>query len=273
VALSKMTIKQNKFTLFSWLQSAGILVAIVLGVVGMLRNCSQDEKIEDLSFQNSSLQHRPHLKVIRNPEIIGIRMIGSKKFAIKDLIKSKSEIDSIKTLEIPADMTLKFKLTIKNIGNALAKVYLIGMMDTTTGEDRMRDILKTMKPDSSDSSYFHNLEISSGDSTIFENEWKIQFFSNNSFTIHFFLVYGNDFNAIYDTYYWVRYQAAPIESLYKLEESNGKIIYRKVQEQPNPSEVLKVIETNSSSKAYSKKESEEIIQHFDSMVSTVKKPK
>jgi len=258
-------LKIGKFniSLTDALQFVSILAAIALGVVGFVRDCAQDRKLEEINFESSSLQHRPYLKVVGNPEIREYKIIGSKKFAIKDL---QPQLDSsTPRLEIPSDLTVRVRLRLANVGNAPARIYLIVWGDTTTGEDQFRKTLTTFEEVTPDTSYFKTKEIPQGDSTFFEEERQIGFFSNNTFTLHLIFVYANDSHGIFDTYFWARFEAKPIETLYRRQIIHGHSEYVKIEEHPSASEVVKVIATNQSSKVYSKDEAQLLVDHLEHM--------
>jgi hypothetical protein len=251
------------------IQAAAVVTALVLGIVNLIRGCAQDDLLQNLGFQNTSLQHRPLVKVLRSPEIVDFNFRGEKTFAIKDLQPKKDS--AIRTLVLPSELTVRFRLTLANVGTALAKIYLIASMDTTTGEDRIRQVLRSLQADKTDSSFFHNLELSQGDTTQYEFERTIQFFSNDKFTVHIFFLYANDFNSIYDTYYWARYRQKPVEALVKSEILAGQLVFRTIQSGPRRSDVLTLDTTNFSSKAYSREESIQIMEQLDRLASTLRK--
>lgn len=217
-----------------------------------------------------------------NTSIVKVDTTLLKKGKVVVMFKSKEIMDSVMenykyrkeqedTLEIDiskVNYRINTEIKIKNIGNSLSTVILYSTTDTMSGEPILRkEIIKLASGQKSD--------------FIFELEFMDEFFQNEltptkSLTIpislkvskinkeqkinlHFFVMYENEIGTIYDTYFWVVYENAPVgmEPIYSYHEPTGRV-YLKFDTHDDPKSRFKVSTTKVSYNIYDKDKSEQI---------------
>ena len=181
------------------------LAALLLGIVGLIRDCGHEEALDNLSHTTSALEYRPLLKVVGAPRVLEFTL-ESEELTLEDLSRT-SQSDSI--TDINSTLHVKLRFSVLNVGDAVARIHSIAIADSGTGEDLVRARIREgdlsrfqLLPDSS---YFRTEAIAPGDSAYFDESLTIRFADQNSFTIHFLIFYLNDVDALYDTYHWARF--------------------------------------------------------------------
>lgn len=214
--------------------------------------------------------------------IVKLNLDSLKKGKVLAIFKSKEIIDSVMeiykykkeqedTLETPiskVNYTITTEIKLKNIGNSVANIMLHGAIDTITGQPILREqFSKFVSGQKTD----RNFELEPMDE-FFQNELA----PNNSVTIpislevyninkeqkinlHFFVMYENEIGTIYDTYFWIVYENAPVEMepIYSYHEPT-KQMYLKFKLYDDIKSRFKVSITKVSYNTYDKDKSEEI---------------
>jgi len=258
-------IQINKIILSELLTIISITVALVLGCIGIIRDCAQDDKLSELTYLANASQYRPIIKVIGEPRIISYQ-IDQGKMAVKDIITPDS---SGVIRDVPAKIKLDLKFTMVNKGTALARIYAYVFGDTTTGIDHIRQIIKNGDTSriniAEDSSFFNLTELPIGDTTQFEVSHWIKYVNTNSFTIHLFVLYANEMNVLFDSYYWARYNLSELITTPEFRIQNGTLQFRFVAVKGSFKDFIRLIDANQSTNVYSKDYGDKIIKYFESI--------
>jgi hypothetical protein len=254
-------LKKIKFS--DWVSVAALVLATFVSV----RDCSQNKRIEDLDYNSKAMEYRPRLDIVGNPQITSVGIAGEKKIATRDLLDTSQNSDTF--IDIPCSLTVDTKLCIVNSGNSLAEVYAYTWEDTLSGNAQLRYRLlnKKLRENgfvlSPTTDYFTIQDIKPGDTSYFKLSHKANFVKENSFTMHFLLLYKNEVGVLYDTYYWARYDVTPIMSKLEVLAINNKpVAVRSVPQEIKLLEFLKLRDHNTSWRKYSKAEAEDIIRFF-----------
>lgn len=154
-----------------------------------------------------------------------------------------------------------FQVEMQNNGNNNAQLLFIAVADTTSGLDYFRQLLfhkgldQLLRHGEKDISYYSDIKISPNKEFNINVSRSIQFINQDSYTLHFWIVYRNEFGLIYDTYYWYRgIISLPVIVSY-IDESTGQLINSHLE---SPEKIISFIDDNNSFKIYSKKESHQI---------------
>jgi len=261
--------------LFNNLKLYVALGAFLLGIVSFVRDCSQDISIEESNYMNMAMKFRPDLKVVNSPEIISFELASTDKISVSEFYDSQSD-----TIDIHSSLTIKAKLNLVNVGNARAKVYAFGRMDTLSGDPKIRELLLNKKGREHSmkfapiSDYFWIKDVKPDDTTCFNLSHAIKFIEDSKFTVHFIFLYENDVGVLYDTYYWANYTSTPL--VLKLPEkglmdTKGNLIFTSKVDKSQVKEFFKLSDQNISSKIYSKKEAEDILKFLKRKAKKLKK--
>jgi hypothetical protein len=217
---------QDKLTLFF------SLFAIVVSGIGLYRDCRQDKKIEENNYLSRAFTYQPLLKVTSQSIIpISPPEFSTTLDVLNDVRHIKEpEIDTIQKI---ISLNISSKLTIKNIGNYLARIVALVYLDTLYDGDYIRNIFLSNnfmeekfrgKPFPE---YFQK-EILPSDSTTIEFLHSVNFIVEGRFTLHYLVFYENNEGALYDTYYWAAYKTKPLrfsKSIIGWEGSIGIVSY------------------------------------------------
>jgi len=237
-------------------------VAILISVVVLIRDCSQNAQINELTYRTNATQFRPNLKVCEKPNLIDFQLRS--KMAVKDFFPRVTQ----DTIDTPATLRVTVSLKLTNIGNAVAHISSIVWVDTVSGEDQIRRMLldKNARPDSlqagSLNRYFTPMDLSTGDTTTIELKRDIEFIDRQAFTLHFLFLYENETGALFDTYYWARYQLGEIIYQPQVGMINGNPAVRIIYNRKQFREFLKFLDDHSSTKVYTQEQSENIIKYL-----------
>lgn len=238
-----------------WVNGAVSVAALALAVLGFVRNCSQEDKIDQLSYETMALEHRPLLKIAGNPTVLGFKF-SSESISMDTLLNAPIG-DSI--IDIYGDLTLNLRFAVFNEGNAVAHISAFAVADTTSGDALARRMI--LSGDHSrmkllpDSSYYRERSIPPGDTGYFEVDHVVRFSDSGSFTIHFLLLYQNDMSAIFDTYHWARFRTGEMLFRNEYRIHNGQFQFRPVLQHEDERGFLSFVDANESFYAYDRDES------------------
>lgn len=186
------------------------LVATIIATgISTCLHCQQEKRITVIQ----GVQNRPLLKVLSTPEVYSFRGKNIEPIPIQALeeARKKKEI-----LHISMSLTLNTKITVINDGSSIAKLIFYGIMDRPTGDSDVRrellDVEKRKKWDINlTDEYYKTLSILPGDKHTFDLSRTIQSIDKNrEFTLHYYFLYQDELNNIYDSYYWARYTTEEI---------------------------------------------------------------
>ncbi len=193
-----------------------ILVPVIISIVALIvairsdcHNKIQDEKYEKLVYLQNATMDSPILELI-NP-LDDLRW----DFAIKSFDFSKEK----GMPEIKFDVTIKGNLKLKNTGKSNAHLRAVSVIDSFTASPILRyEMLDEDKRknwqfyDMREKEFFYKRTILPGAEDSVNFEKKIRYFSQDSvMVVHIILLYEDDMDALFDTYYWVKINSKKIE--------------------------------------------------------------
>jgi len=242
-------------------------LALILSVIGLFKDCHQDEQLKSITYWNNALQFRPLLKVLNPPQLTHFKLSGP-KMAIRDLMGiGKTERD---TIDINVETSVTFQTVFVNNGSSIAKIHSIVITDTTSGDANIRRKILSMDTAKinldKDTLYFFPRELAIGDSMVIEKNETIQFVENKSFTIHVLVFYSNEMDIMYDTYYWARYETKDMITKPEFRMVGNILQYRFVTVNGSFTDHIKFKDGSQSTRVYSKEESDKIKSVFQILV-------
>jgi hypothetical protein len=241
-------------SIVEWILKGVPLAALALGVVGLIRDCKQENRLDELNHGMTALQYRPLLKVVGTPDVLSYELEGQ-PFRTDTLLKA-TESDSV--LDIYARLTVDLRFAVVNDGNAVARIYSIVLTDSSSGADLARR--RILNSDFSgfklvpDSSYFRTESVTPGDTAYFNESYRVNFSDKSTFTLHFLILYQNEMKALYDTYHWARFSTREIwfRNYYRIEK--GRLQIRSVPRGDDLRKFLQFVDGNESYYAYDRSE-------------------
>ncbi|HCE56811.1 MAG TPA: hypothetical protein DER09_03185 [Prolixibacteraceae bacterium] len=234
------------------------LIALVFSGISFFRSCSSETKLEKINYSISAIEYRPKIK-LSNPQI------QSFKFSSDSILPNNPEnTDSIGN--VYGKLELKIKLNATNIGNTSSKIIGWIIADTISNSPFLKDIIKNRRVVDSNTTndlklpHFYQ-ELNPFDSCSLELNYSPQWIEKNKFVIHVLLLYENELNQLFDTYYWLTVQTK--ESLLpnpfyfrnnpeKLKEFKRGIF-----------EIVNIGDENNYSETYTEKERKELIEKIE----------
>lgn len=175
-------------------------ITVVLFVILFNRDSETNRRLTDISYKVNATQFRPIIKFVGSPKLIvrdSLQLHGTYK-------KKRLILDSTlyqKADSVFVDLDIYFRIA--NTGSAIAKLHsLVQSSDSIAGSRSLRGKLlsKAFQHDRDSLSY-----IFPGDTlTIYKHIYAEVM--DDSFTLHFFMLYENETDALYDTYYWAQYR-------------------------------------------------------------------
>lgn len=239
------------------------MIAVILFTVLFVRDCSNTSKLNELTYRINATQFRPNLKLIGKPAF-DIYIEGD-KFAMKDLLVQ----DSAGILDVTARLRVNAHFRVANIGNSVAHVFGFLSTDTLSGGETLREQLTIDQRSGYEldttTQYYKLLDISPNDTISVENEYKIKFLKDHTFTLHFLLLYENETGALFDTYYWARCNFGDILMSPQFSLMAGKPYVRFLIPKKQLTEFLHIVDDHSSTRMYSQKQAENIIQFLSNL--------
>jgi len=177
--------------------------ALIVSIIVLGKDCSQDKKIDKTNYSLAQIQFKPQIKIVKT-QIIGF------DFHSDFYLETDEEYLSHDTIDSKAELELNVRFHITNIGNTPAKIFGEICTDNTSSKRFIKTILKKQehKNDTTPfiNDYYSKIEISNGDTLEIERNFKIKQINDKMFTLHYLLLYRNDLNQYFDTYYWARFK-------------------------------------------------------------------
>lgn len=194
---------------------------IIIASISLCFDCRQDIKIENISYDQMAMAHRPDIKIEKGSLF---KVYSREKVINLDnyLETNLQKKDSVSSVSIDID-SLRFDLLLKNTGNAIAKIHQFIFTDTTTGKDYIRKVItdkklreqkllsySTLKKyyDYYNHNYYNVRHIAPNDSLEIYFTKPIFFKSGHTFTLHFIILYSNDASVLFDTYGWAKFKTS-----------------------------------------------------------------
>ena len=259
------------------------IASLILGIINQCSQCNQIKKseeqslkIDSLNYQLNANNNKPVLKMLDShfsgflvfqssipkdiilPKFDTVR-VDSNIYTL--VLKEDTSIsDSTRLYDLEGEIELATKISVTNVGNTTAILYLSCFSDSVSDYTYLRDefekdfskIAINFKP----SPDFFKNEILPGDSTTIELKGNIRYFSTGKIVIHCILFYKNPLGHLYDTYFWIIIENVQIifipQYKWKKIKSGYALQFRLVPEDPDKN--LKSTLANQSYKIYSESE-------------------
>ncbi|WP_258104491.1 hypothetical protein [Marinoscillum sp. MHG1-6] len=198
--------------------------AIVLSVIALTYDCSQNKKISELQTNLNNLNYKPTIKV-DSIKLINFRERVDSILITPDIADSQGIVNLKSTIETEVVFDLE------NIGTSKANIITALCIDTVSGDDKLRNFLYDgiykLSYDSSNGVFYKFWELQPGDKDELRFKKNIQFIDDGLFTIHLLLIYQNELGTIYDTYYWAQYKKKKMELDVIVDNRTGEIVASK----------------------------------------------
>lgn len=227
---------------------------IIISVIGFFRDCSQDNRINKLQYELNANNYKPIIQV----DSVTLTDIYE---TLRPINIQKNIEDTSSTIDVKSNFKTKITFHLENIGNSNAKIVASILIDTISGNEKIRETMFNknipFKIDTSGIDFYEKLQIQQQKKKdiIFSHE--VNFFVNNTFTMHLLIIYYNDMGMLYDTYYWVRFKKKDLNFTAIVDTWNNNIVGLKI-EKNDLNNYLQRIDDNNTYKIYSLKEKKKI---------------
>lgn len=199
----------NKETKSRWPIIVSV-IAVCVSLGALIWNAYQESKIYEHSITIDALSHKPLLEPVEEVELesIGLKLTGKPR-KLRGIFKDSVFVVVGETLVIDCDVNGTFKVC--NTGNDVATLTYYTILDTISTDDILRKWLLGEKQIETRwdtiSMDFKHIDITPGETLSLPVKKRFQFVSETGEAIlHIFLLYENQFGALFDTYYWVRFR-------------------------------------------------------------------
>lgn len=230
------------------------IFTIVVSLLTFVWTIYRDSQIKKDTYKQNAEVFKPEI------EIVKIDFIGK---PIIDSIPQKSIIDEdgMPIIDVKMDVIAKFYIT----NTSKHSCIIVGNLftDRISGSDYMRyqlseeDELKKLKLiDNND--FFKITEIKANDTATIENTYRLQSIQKQEFVLHFMILYENELEQLYDTYYWAQCKLNDLIIGSYFDSINNKSIFLAQKEQLE--KMVELVKQNSHSKSYTKKERRNLIK-------------
>jgi len=182
-----------------------IFLSAFLLTINFVCDCQRNKKNDASNYLTMANTFRPKLVIQGAPEILEAYLesihFGNNELQgayIDSMIKASPKSE---TLLFPYYLNLRLKYSFNNIGNTTARILAFSHQDSVTADPFIRDHLMegTFKNLTVDP--YYDLEIIEDDSQTIEFPYRVRYKNLNEFTLHFLILYENDFGNLYDSYY------------------------------------------------------------------------
>lgn len=222
-----------------------------------------DAKIDSLKFENNSIKYRPNIRVIGDP-ILEKVWFDSSEIEIKDLDNNFISYPFV----IKCHLKLKFRLV--NEGNSLADIISIISIDTTSADivvrRRLLDPKFTRYKFDAFHPFFNNEMLPKIDTLDYNHTEGIDFLKDQLFTLHFLILYENELEQIFDTYYWVQFKIEDYIMPSAFIRKENQII----KLEPASKNLVIIVDSKTSYEAYDRKDGEFILNLIKKYGQTLK---
>ncbi len=199
-------------------------LAIVLSVIALTHDCSQNRRINELQNNINNLNYKPTIKV----DSIKLKNFREK---VDSFLITPDIADSQGIINLKSTIETEVVFDLENIGNSKANIITALCIDTVSGDDKLRNYLHDgiykLSYDSSNGVFYKFWELQPGDKDELHFKKNIQFIDDGNFTIHLLLIYQNELGTIYDTYYWAKFKKKKIELDVVVNNRTGEIVAAK----------------------------------------------
>ena len=227
-------------------------IALGLAIISLVNDCGDSQRDERNQELLNRLNYRPRLEVVK------IELDTYKPEKI-DLKKLKPDINGIATVSGTA--TIKLRLFIANTGNHPATLISKFYYDTTSGNQIIKEMLsrkeRNMIIERIPDSYYPEKIINEGDTIKDWVTFPINFIKDSTFTFHTFLVYQNEADQTFDTYYRERFMLIPI--VIPITGVSGKY---KIDQLP----IVSIDKSPNTSRGYNPSEADKLLKSIENVL-------
>lgn len=239
------------------------VIGLLIALFSLYIAWQQDKSIKTTTYAVNALQHRPLIEITKQPILKSCNPSISNR-VVSALEEEKGLQLLIKDLEV--------SLHLKNNGNSPAHVFTIVGCDKSTGKPFLRDQIFDKTGDEirlhigSLPGFYADNQILPTQNKEFELTSDVKEVDYNGvFVRHYLVLYKNELGMVYDTYYWCRFKLTDIKE--KDSDLGHAFTLPLILDDGNSMEsklfVIDFIDSNFSTKAYSKEESEAIVAYIN----------
>lgn len=219
-------IKKNILVFISYLLTIGI------ATIGFIINSNIQNKIEKLEIESRAINFQPVLEFKSLPTLKNIILERDTTWYLPkyDFESGKINEDSIVNVYFNYSTDLKFNIiNNSNIRTDILLYFIFDTISTVPINYNKRDIFNESKKNID--IIETPLQLGPFDSTeIIIDKYKIQRIDNNIFYIHFVIIYVNQFNDVYESYFVIKGKISELEIMYKNESLFDKYKYVRISE-------------------------------------------
>ncbi len=228
-----------------------ISLGTILTTIGLIAAYFYFDYTKKAQYTDRQMRDKPELKIVKT-ELVSAHF-KSDKFDTKN-----PPIDNGGILLLGGKVDIRFRFFIANVGTSRADIVGKMFLDTTSGDLIIRRDIQTKSknfeyhklPDP----YYPDQEVEAGDTIKDWHTFPIQIMKDSSFTIHYFLVYTNENDQVYDSYYREKFV---LHSIPLVQDSLHHIQWNQIVESIDPQNSIEL---------YSKKKGEEMFAYFQTLV-------
>ncbi len=256
---------------------SGVFFALIFSGINLCRDINQNKKITEINYKINSINYQPRVKIANFPKIGRIWFSDTLHIDLRKFVKINKNDSIIPTIEIAPKLKIGFKYKIINIGNSLAKLIAVMYGDTSTDVYFLRERIlsridkinqKDLFPPYSRNQILPNatdtMEVSLSE--------EIQFINDQKFTIHILLLYKNELNYFYDSYYCYQFKIKELFFPNPFIRKKDKIYFdpNKLKIKIANKDLLPINNSTFSFKNYSEKESKIFNNKINSIFNLIK---
>ena len=236
--------------------------AIIISIAAFTYDAFQNKRINKLQYDLNALNYKPIIKVDNI-------LLTSFKERTDSLIFQGELNDSTGLLKMNSKIETNITFDLKNIGNTNARIIAAFCIDTVSGDDKLRELIYRQGMnhvlDTSNNEFYSYWQLQPNESDKLRFHKTIDFVKNETFAIHLLLLYKNDLDILYDSYYWAKFQKKDLIVDFMVDTTNGQLIWAKLVN--DKKEYVKYIDQNVAYKVYTEKESND----FEVLLDRIKK--
>ncbi|MBV6640905.1 MAG: hypothetical protein KI791_09305 [Cyclobacteriaceae bacterium] len=246
----------SKKKLIKWLTDNFIaLSALIFSIIVFANDCSQRSQIEEIETRLNALNFRPQL-IVDNLKIKSIQ--GELKSIERDSVNNEP------ALVFNTFYNIEYQIELLNTGNTNASVIATAWTDTIAGHAKLRSVFNDQKSPvkiDTTSNYYLYEKVVPQERYYSTAKRKVQFLDDDTFTVHFLILYENDLGIMYDTYYWARYKVVQqnqkiqfTDSIKKQELKSRTLTIRVPEKFSMDTDIIAEVDSNTDYKIYSEEE-------------------
>ena len=192
-----------------WLSIASIIVAggaLLISAKSCIRDEQQDKYIKEVAYTQNAMQYHPRIVFAESPRIIKCMMDTAKVHLNLDDFLKNIEIGKPPLLDIQFELLLTYQLKLTNIGESIGSLFAIVTADSLSSIKIIRErLLSDTYPYIKIKPFGRFMKTAllplAADTVVFEITEKVSRLEDDEFAVHLMLLYENEMDQMYDTYY------------------------------------------------------------------------